>query len=282
MSGYVKTPEEVERIQRFMGPARFTGQELGISFQTSWEFAREVLPPMLEPLGGEDEGLCEGYACVANYQSAYCGAFDGAIVQLLCTHDGIEGYWMLTEIMTGGLAVSTGREMLGEIKKEGTGRLWRDGSHYRAIGERRGIDVFTIEAEIDGPELAPREINSHGFDIKMFPHTSGFGLQYPPLLNIWNITNRFTTYREGQGTLTWGHSKWDPTDTIPLVSVGTAIAIEYENESPLLEQRLLEDPEGVLPQYLWGRSYDDPTWSHVAKRWEGVDELNPDPDVATV
>jgi len=282
MPGYVKTREEVERIRKFMGPARFTGEEVGIAFQTSWEFAREVLPPIFEPLGNEEEGVCDAYALVANYQSAYCGAFDGAIVSLMCTHEGLEGYWMLTEIMTGGLAVSTGREMLGEIKKEGTGRIWKDGDHYRAVGERRGIDLFEIEAEITGPELAPKEIKSHGFDIKMFPHTSGGGLQYPPLLNIWDITNTYSSYREGTGTLKWGHSKWDPVDTIPIVSVGTAVAVEYVNHSPLLEQRPLDDPDDVLPQHLWGRSYDDPTWYPVAKRWEGVDELNEDPDLAQV
>lgn len=276
--GYVKTPEEVERIEKFMGPARFTGQDLGISFQTSWEFAREVLPPIFEPIGNQAEGVCEAYAYVASWQSAYCGPFEGGVVSLYCSYKGTEGYWMLTEIMSGELAISSGREMLGEIKKEGTSRLWRDGNDYYGECERRGHMLFQIEAEISGPELAPKTVKSSGFDIKMFPHTSGHGLQYPPLLNVWDITNNYTSYREGVGTLTWGHSKWDPVDTIPILSVGTAVALEYENYSPFKEQIPLEDPDNIYPRYMWGRGFDDPTWYPVAKRWRGLDALNADPD----
>lgn len=278
MPGYVKTKEEVANIQKFMSKARFTGQELGINFKTTWEFAREVLPPHFEPLGDKQSNTCDAYACVANYQSAYCGAFDGAIVMAMCTRDGIDGYWMLTEIMSGDLAISTGREMLGEIKKEGTGRLWKSGNSYRGVGERRGIDVFTIEAEITGPEQAPKTIKSHGFDIKMFPSTNGIGLQYPPILNIWDITNTYSSYREGKGTLQWGHSKWDPVDTIPIVSLGAAVAAEYVNRSPLYQQLPIEDAGGILPQFLWGRSFDDPTWFPIAKEWQDADTLNKDPD----
>ncbi|KAA0084548.1 hypothetical protein CIW52_11145 [Mycolicibacterium sp. P9-64] len=276
--GYRKTQEEVERIQKFMGPARFTGQELGISFKTSWEFARDVLPPIFEPVGSKSDGTCDAYALAANYQSAYCGRFDGGIVMLFCKYGDIEGYYQLTEIMSAGLAVSSGREMLGEIKKEGTARLWKDGDQYNGSVEARGLTLFEIDAQITGPEQAPKTVKSNGFDVKMFPHTNGHGLQYPPLLNIWDITNNFSSYREGTGTLTWGHSKWDPVDTIPIVSTGTAVATEYENYSPLLRQEQLEDPDNVFPQYLWGRSFDDPTFYPIANRWRGVDSLNIDPD----
>jgi hypothetical protein len=279
MPGYVKTKEELDNIQKFMHKARFTGQEIGIFFQTTYEYARENLPPHFEPLGDKNANTCEAYACVANYQSAYCGAFDGAIVMLLCKYGDIEGYWMLTEIMSEGLATSTGREMLGEIKKEGTGRIWKHGDSYRGVGIRRGIDVFTIEAEITGEEQAPKTIKSHGFDIKMFPSTNGIGLQYPPLLNIWDITNEYSSYREGKGTLTWGHSKWDPVDTIPIVSVGKAAVVEYTNYSPLYDQHPIEDPTDVLPQFLWGRAYDDPTWFPIAQKFRNDgDPLNADPD----
>ena len=50
MPGYVKTREEIARIEKFLKPARFTCDKVGIDFTTSWEFAREVLPPIFEPI----------------------------------------------------------------------------------------------------------------------------------------------------------------------------------------------------------------------------------------
>lgn len=281
MPGYVKTREEVERIKRFMMPARFVGEELGISFQTTWEYARETLPPMFEPLGSEEEGVCEAYASVGEWQSAYCGDFEGSLVQLMCKYEGIEGTWTLLELMSPELAVSTGRDILGECKKLGTGRIWRDGNRQYAVGERKGVDLVRIQAEIDGPEQGPKDVESPSFEIKMYPHVSELGLQFPPILYVWNNSTSYTSYREGTGSLEWGHSKWDPVDSIPIVSVGPTYATEYAMSCEC-DAREIEDPDDVLPQYLWGRSYDDPTWYRVTERWKGVDELNPDPDLKTV
>jgi acetoacetate decarboxylase len=278
MPGYVKTPEEVERIKKFMMPARFVGEELGISFQTTWEYARETLPPMFEPLGSQEENVCEAYASVGEWQSAYCGDFEGSLVQLLCTYEGIEGSWLLLELMSPELAVTTGREILGECKKMGTGRIWRDGSRQYAVGARKGVDLVQIEADISGSEQGPKDVEAASFEIKMFPHTTSTGLQYPPLLYIWKNSTSYTSYREGTGTLKWGHSKFDPVDTIPIVSVGATYATEYAMSCEC-DSREIEDPDGVLPQYLWGRGYDDPTWYRITDRWKGVDELNPDPDL---
>src|SRR5262249_43572959 len=100
------------------------------------------------------------------------------------------------------------------------------------------------------------------------------------LLYIWKNSTSYTSYREGTGSLKWGHSKWDPVDTIPIVSVGATVATEYAMSCEC-DAREIEDPGGVLPQYLWGRGYDDPTWYRITDRWKGVDELNPDPDLET-
>lgn len=282
MPGYVKTREEVERIKKFMMPARFVGEELGISFQTTWEYARETLPPMFEPLGSEESDTCEAYACVSNWQSAYCGDFEGALVQLMCTYEGIEGTWLLLELMSPELAVATGREILGECKKHGTGRIWRDGSRQYGVGSRKGIDVVQINADIGGEEQAPTKEVSTAFEIKMFSHITEPGLQYPPILYVWNNDTTYGSYREGPGTLEWGHSKWDPVDTIPIVSTGPATATQYEVVCTVREARDIEDPDDVLPLHLWGRSYDDPTLYRIPERWKDDAELNPDPDLEQV
>jgi len=277
MPGYVKTDEEVARIEAFLKPSRFTCDEIGIEFKTSWEFARSVLPPIFEPVGDEAEGTCDGYVNVTTLESAYCGPMDAAIVTIMCSYNGITGGWMLTEIVDNEFPVVIGRELWGEIKKTGTGRIWRDGNYYRGTGERRGRMLIDIEAEITGPEKGPFTDKMAAFDIKMFAHSNAEGLQYPPLLNIWDITCEYLNYREGTGTLTWGESEWDPVSTIPIVETGTAIASQYLGYYPLGQQIELEDPDNIYRRYLWGRAYDDPTRFPIARRWQGQDELNEPP-----
>jgi len=281
MPGYVKSKEEVQRIEDFVAPSRFTCDEIGVYFKTTWEYAKSVLPPIFEPLGDEEAGTCDAYANVTQYESAYCGTFDGAIVSILCKYGDIEGYWMLTEIISPELPVAIGRELWGEVKKNGNGRIWRAGANVRATGDRRGIQVMEINADITGPDHGPHVVDSNGFDIKMFPHSNGRGLQYPPLLNIWDIKYEYTSYREGTATLEWGHSKWDPTDTIPIVSVDKAIDAQFAGYWPLGQQIELEDPDNIYAGYMWGRGFDDPTWMPIAHRFKGLDQLNPDPDRQT-
>lgn len=277
MPGYLKSREEVQRIEDFLAPSRHVCDELGIFFKTSWDWAREVLPPVFEPIGDPDAGTCDGQVTVAHYESAYCGTYDASIVTIFCSYEGLAGYWMLTEIVSPESPVVLGRELWGEAKKNGHGVLRRDGNLFRGTAERMGVSILEIEATIDGPELGPRTVEGIGFDIKMFPHSSGRGLEYPPILNIWNTRFEYTSYREGTGTLTWGHSKWDPTDTIPILEVGTATATQYACEYPLAGQVQLDDPDGIYPQYMWGRSFDDPTWMPIAQRYRGQDVLNPEP-----
>jgi acetoacetate decarboxylase len=279
MPGYVKTDEEVARIEAFLKPSRFMCDEIGIEFKTTWEFARSILPPIFEPTGDEAEGTCGGTVQVTSFESAYCGPMDWGVVSLLCSYNGIDGYWMLTEIVEPEFPVVIGRELWGEVKKTGSARFWRDGNYYRGVAERRGLTLLEIEAEIDGPEQGPFQSKGAGFDIKMFPHANAQGLQYPPLLNIWDITLDYHSYRDGTGTLRWGESEWDPTFTIPIHSVGKANACQYAGYAPLGQQIPLEDPDNIYPRYLWGRAYDEPTRFPIARRWQGVDELN-DPPVA--
>lgn len=274
---YVKTDEEVARIEAFLADPRFTAEELGIEFRTTWEFAQAVLPPIFEPLGDRSAGTCDGLATVSTAESAYCGPMDSGVVSLLCSYNGIHGWWMLTEIVDDEFPIAVGRELWGEIKKRGSSRVRRDGDSYHGVVERRGLTLLEIDADISGPELAPHSYRGAGFDIKMFPNSRAQGLEYQPLLNIWDISVKYTSYREGTGTLRWGESEWDPTFTIPVHSVGKATASQYVAHWPLGEQIPIEDPDNIYPRYLWGRAYDDPTRLPIARRWRGVDELNAPP-----
>jgi len=277
MPGYVKTPEEVARIEKFLQPSRFTCDEVRVGFTTSWDFARSVIPPDLEPIGDEEAGTAGAFAFVTSMESAYCGRFDCAAVGVEASYGDVQGTWILTLIVSGEFPVQIGRELWGEVKKTGTGRLYRDANRILAVGERRGVDVINIDVEVTGEQQAPFTEKSVAFDVKMFPASNARGLEYAPRLNMWDITAEFTSYREATAKLWFEESEWDPTFTIPILEVGGAAAVEYVGTYPLLDQVELKDLDNAYPGFLWGRAHDDPTRMPIAKRWLGVDDINPPP-----
>ncbi|MFF3573379.1 acetoacetate decarboxylase family protein [Nocardia jiangxiensis] len=277
MRGFVRTEEEVRNIENFLAPSRFVGEELVVDFETTWEFARENLPPVFEPIGDKAAGTAKAYAEIAQFDGAYCGPMDCAIVALHATYEGVEGFWHLIQLISGELPVIIGRELWGETKKFGTSRIYKDGVSFFGTSERLGHTVFELEAEITGEEQAPKVVNTHGFDIKMFPGSNGSGLEYPPRLNIWDVGLDYSTYRVGTGSITWGAAPWDPVWSIPISSTGDAHYANYAITNPLGRQIDLEDPDNVYSRFLWGRSYDDPTLYPITKRWRGQDQLNQPP-----
>lgn len=274
MPGFVKTSEEVRIIENFLSPSRFIVEDLTVQFQTTWDFARSVLPPIFEPIGNQAAGTASAFAEIGQFQSAYCGPMDCAMVGLHVTYEGEPGFYILTEIISGEGAVVLGREIWGEIKKHGTTRLYADGTHRYGVVERRGYTLWEIEAEITGEEEAPMSAQTHAYDIKMFPGSNGRGLEYPPRLNIWDAQYEYSSYRVGTASLKWGASPWDPVSTIPIVSMGEATLVNATACFPLKRQAEIADPDGQYVRYMWGRGFDDPTLSTIPQRWKNSDQLN--------
>lgn len=274
MPGYVKTDKEIRNIEDFLAPSRFIVEDITVQFETSYEFARHVVPPVFEPIGDKSRSIAGAFAQVGQFQSAYCGPMDCSMVGIHVTHEGAPGFYILTEIISGEGAVVLGREIWGEIKKHGTTRLYADGNHYYSVAERRGHILLEIEADIGPENQAPLSVNTYAYDIKMFPGSNGRGLEFPPRLNIWNARYDFSTYRVGTGSLKWGQSPWDPLDTIPIISTGEAVLTNGVACFPLARQVQIEDSDNHYARYMWGRGFDDPTLSTIPQRWKDTDRLN--------
>lgn len=275
MPGYVKSDEELHNIKSLVTPYRYVLTEVGIGFETTWEFAREVIPPCLEPVGDEARNLATGSASVFSpCQCPHAGDFDELCIALKAKFEDYYASWPLTVLVNTEAHLAWCKDVYGDTAKLGDARLYQDGEVHYAFGERRGVRLAEIEAKIDGREQAPMSSSSHGFYLKMVPHSSCEGLEWPPRLNIYEGTAEFRSFREGSGTLTLGHSKWDPIDTIPVVSVGKAYAAEYEFKSSLVRQQDIPDPSNEYARYLWGRNFDDPTAEHIAARWREETAVN--------
>src|SRR3954464_1071060 len=119
--GFVKTAEEVARIEAAVSGPRFSGaRRLAVESLPAPEFVAAVLPPPLAPL---DQPRMR--AMVGRWQSNCVGDFAGGTVYVACSHEGVEGEYNLAQYMDGDAATIFGRDVFGEPKKMARATLRR-------------------------------------------------------------------------------------------------------------------------------------------------------------
>lgn len=246
--GYVRTAEEIHRIQSLVKPAVFTLEGVSVEFETTTEFARSVLPPCLEL----DEPL--GLVTVSRWQAGVCGEFESSAVMLNARWGKYVGTYFLTLIVSGDMPVTIGREFWGEPKKTGQAELYRDGNDVYAYGERNGQRLIEIDATFT-KDLGPQSSSSHALEVNG-PLGHDANLAGDPFVAAFKVDRSFDSVREGSATLTLTGSPFDPVDEIPIVSVG--IARHYTGAAAYEEaaRATLADRATYLP-YILGRSFDD-------------------------
>ena len=256
--GYVKTREEVARIQELLTVGHFQIEGLAIEFETTPEFVREVLPPCFAAVETP-----RALARVSRWQSHLCGEFDSAIVGLIARYGDLEGFYTLLMVVRGDMPVTIGRELWGEVKKTGSARLYGHGAAMYGYAERNGTRLVEIEAEL-GPDLGPATSDDYALELKAFPAADGVGLQYDPLVVALRAQSAYTSVREGTGRLTLTGTPWDPVNTIPVVRVGVARHVNGTSLYKCVRQEVLPDRDAYLP-YVYGRHYDDFALFRVAQ-----------------
>ncbi|MDE1166166.1 MAG: acetoacetate decarboxylase family protein [Pseudomonas sp.] len=248
--GFVKTPEELQDIQRILAEGRCTIEAVSIEFETTFEFLRAVLPPCFD-LPEQPIAI----ASVSRWQSELCGEFDCGIISLKCRYQELEGTTMLVLIVSGDMPVTIGREMWGEAKKTGSAQVYLDGHQAYGFCERNGARLIEIEAEF-GADLGPASNQAWDFEIKAVPHSSGYGLQHDPILNCMRNQENLRVRRLGTGTLKLNGTALDPLHTIPVVSVGAAYYSEGESSWTVPRLAVLPDRDAYLP-FVYGQKFDD-------------------------
>ena len=131
--GFVKTPDEIARIEHALSHPRFVnGEMLNVDFLTEREFVAAVLPPPLEPAD-----VPRVTAMVGRWQSNCVGDFHGGAIYVAARHDGIDGDYVLAMFMDGDVPTIYGRDLFGEPKKIAESALHRRGDHFRRWGRPR-------------------------------------------------------------------------------------------------------------------------------------------------
>lgn len=215
MLRYVKSPEEIERLQNiYAAPAFMESRSLSIMFETDPDVIRAVLPPPLEPA---DQPIVT--AIVSETRRSNCaGPFIGGLVNVMARYEDIVGNYCLTMPMSTDHAIIFGRELYGEPKKEAHVVLTRDGDKLTGTVERYGITYMELQAEMGQRVEAAGDQESTGFFYKYMPSSDGKGLDHDPLLIKVSYRVKATRGEMGTGTVIFRESVHDPVIDIPILN----------------------------------------------------------------
>src|ERR1051325_10620539 len=105
--GFVKTAEEIARIEHALSHPRFVnGEMLSVEFLSDPDFVAAVLPPPLEPAGTPAVN-----AMVGRWQSNCVADFFGGAIYVAARHEGIEGRYVLAMYMDNDVPTIYGRDL---------------------------------------------------------------------------------------------------------------------------------------------------------------------------
>ena len=249
--GFVKTPEEIARIEHVMRHPRFVNSEmLRVDFLSDPDVIAHILPPPLEPADQPVVG-----AMVGRWQSNCVGDYNGGALYVAARHEGVEGDYVLGMYMSADAAMIFGRDLFGEPKKQSTSQLHRSGSRFRAYVERGGTRLIELEADLP-TELGPSEGGGVNFNFKARPASAGAGLEEDAVLTLASFRSTIHAAYEGTGSVTLRGTVHDPVDEIPVLSVVRASFVECDLAADC--RSVARVPAAAFLPYHHGR-HDD--WS---------------------
>ena len=221
--GFVKTPEEISRIEHALRFPRFVnGEMLAVDFLTEPEFIAAVLPPPLEPAQTP-----RVTAMVGRWQSNCVGDFYGGAIYVAAHHDGVNGDYVLAMFMDGDVPMIYGRDLFGEPKKLARSGLYRRGDHFSGWVERGGERLIELRADVP-EDLGSSEAEGVNFNFKARPAANGIGLQEDAILTRATFQTLVRSARQGSGSVVLRGTIHDPLDELPVVSVLRGAYVECD------------------------------------------------------
>ncbi|MGR8918274.1 MAG: acetoacetate decarboxylase family protein [Gammaproteobacteria bacterium] len=219
--GFVRTREEIARIQEALSRPRFVNAEmLSVDFLTHQAIVDHLLPPGLESTGNP-----RVTAMVGRWQSNCVGDFNGGAVYIEARHKDIVGDYVLAMYMDRDQPIVYGRELFGEPKKQSTMSLYHSGDRYAGHVDRYGTRLIELEVDLT-VDHGPARGEGVNFNYKAFPATNGHGLEWDAALTVARFDSPLTVNREGSGRIRLGGSVHDPLDELEIVEVLRGAYIE--------------------------------------------------------
>jgi acetoacetate decarboxylase len=255
--GFVKTAEEIKRIQEAVSAVEFNGGEyLGVEFLSDAGFVESVLPPGLEPLAAPKMS-----AMVCRFKGGSCGPFNGGAIYVAARRGKIEGNYTLAMYMDSDNAILFGRDIFGEPKKLAAVG-WND-SGERATGsiDRGGVQLIKIDARLrEGDTLTGAVGQDFNYKVSLAP--DGIGLASDPVLTLARLEMNMSRRRVGKASLVLHGTTHDPLDEIPIREILDAQLIEADFRASA--RALATVPAAEFLPYAYGRL---PDWSVFFEEW---------------
>jgi acetoacetate decarboxylase len=220
---YVKTPEEIERIEQELSRPRWDGRWLSFQILTHPDTHRRLLPPPLEPAD-----LPIVNVTVGRWQSTCLGDFAGGVVNLAARHGDVEGSYVLALYMDSEPAITFGRELFGEPKKLATTSFVYDGDQASGWVERGGVRLLDVRADL-GDDRGPSQSERWTFNYKARTAAGGCGLEEDAILTHTHFAVSTLVQRPGRGTVTLGAGLHDPLTEIEVVELRGAVYAEDQS-----------------------------------------------------
>jgi len=179
-----------------------------------------------------------------------------AVVSVTCKHDGREGLYDLTMVMTTEQAVIGGREIFGEPKKIGNVSLTRDGDGIHGLVSRLGVDYLELDGQV-AESLEPKPVQERvTFYFKFLMDPQGKGFDHDPSLVYCTRTEEQRLRERVEPTVTLRDSDFDPVADLPVRRV---VSCEY-TESNTTQRGVIQ---GTVPQE-WVLPFAHQRYDHLS------------------
>lgn len=256
---YVWTTEQIRRYFGYYEGLTTRNDYSYLTFETTREFARAVLPPCFET--AEHPRVTISFMSFMEVASGYTNRFGrdrAAMIHINALFGGHEGIYYLSVFETEEVNLETGRELWGMPKKLAAVDAFDDGQRLWGFVERKGHRLIEFEADL-GPELGPQPAEPEyyfevrgGFTADRFRLTSAEVLVF----RLGAHTNRFRELARPRVVL--AGSPVDPgVGTVPIGEFVEGGNLGGQTAYELVDVVALDVQHDDYAPYILGRLYDD-------------------------
>jgi len=242
---FLKSPEEIARIQALIANPRYSGlRSIVVPFLTKHEIIREVLPSGLEPT---ERPLAT--ALVTHFGSSnYTGSLDFAAILVEARHGEHVGTYAAAMYVNTEPALIFGRELFGEPKKLATIAMQMGGGKLSAGCSRLGSSILRVEASLK--ESQPAGSGQFVlFNYKYQLKTGCREMEWAPVLMRFVFDTTITRLEVGAAELSLTSGASDRLGEFEVIEPLSATYMEYDMRCRY-ESLGTVDPEAFLPHAL--------------------------------
>lgn len=256
---YVWTAEQIERYFDYYTGINTRNTYNYLTFKTTEEFARSVLPPCFEVCEQPEISISSmAFMEVVGGRTNRLGRDRAGIISVNAKYGDKVGSYYLSVIEEEEVNIATGREIWGMAKKQGVVDTFDDGRTLWSFVERKGHRVVEFEAEL-GPELGDQgDSTDYYFELRGYFGPNGSSLSGVQVV-VFEIDTHLNRFRElTDPHVVLARSDVDPgIGSIPLGDYVGGGATGGELAATLVDVDPLDGDGHDYAPYLLGRFYDD-------------------------